>query len=98
LQNTAPGSTDPDIFYAASCEVSEVLKGSIPRGQLRFIWQVERENRMPPPSSELLVHLKVRHEPLPEDSSLKWAAIDTGVLRYTARLKMDVHKAGSPKR
>jgi len=94
LQNIFVGTTDPDIFYAATCDVSEVLKGALPRDALRFIWQVERESRMPPPGSELLVHLKMRKERLQEDPDLKWVAIDTGVLRYTERLKADVHKTG----
>lgn len=94
LQNIFVGTTEPDIFYAATCDVSEVLKGTLPLDALHFIWQVERESRMPPPGSELLVHLKMRKERLQEDPDLKWVAIDTGVLRYTERLKADVHKTG----
>jgi hypothetical protein len=98
LQDSVPGSTDPDIFYAANCETSEVFKGPLRTGPFRFIWQVERDSRMPPRGSELLVFVKARKEPLPQEPALRWTALDTGVLRYTERLKADVHTPGLFKR
>jgi hypothetical protein len=53
---------------------------------------------MPPPGADLLVYLKSRKEPLPQEPDIGWAALDTGVLRYTERLKLDVHKSGSFRR
>jgi hypothetical protein len=94
LRDIMAGSTDPDIFYAATCEAFEVLKGPLRPGPFRFIWQVERDSRLPPLGSDLLVYLKTRKEPLPQEPNLRWTALDTGVLRYTERLKIDVHKSG----
>jgi hypothetical protein len=80
----------PDIFYDATCNVSEVLKGKVPTGSLHFIWQVDRDARMPPPGSEMLACLKALREPVPEAPGLKWIALDTGVFRYTEATKSDV--------
>ena len=92
LHDILEDSSYPDIFYAATCDVSEVLKGSLPLGPVRFIWQVERGSRMPPPGSELLVYLKARHERMKEDPLLKWLAIDTGVMSYTNALRVKLHQ------
>ena len=83
---------DPYIFYDATCEVLEVIAGSPDGSPFHFIWQVERDNRMPPPHSELLVYLKARKEPLDGPPALKWIAIDTGVMRYTPTLKDRIHR------
>lgn len=50
---------------------------------------------MPPPGAELLAYLKARPVPLDDLPAVRWIALDTGVLRYTASLKAKVHQ---PKR
>jgi len=78
---------EPDVFYDATCDVTEVRAGSVGSESLHFIWQVERGSRMPPPDSELLVYLKARKEPLDRPPYLKWVALDAGVMRYTEALR-----------
>lgn len=78
---------EPDTFYDAACDVTEVQMGSIGLEPLHFVWQVERGSRMPPPGAELLVYLKARKEPLDRAPYLKWVALDTGVMRYTDALR-----------
>ncbi|HET6149843.1 MAG TPA: hypothetical protein VFH68_20050 [Polyangia bacterium] len=81
---------EPDVFYDAECEIAQVVRGSrgaLGASPLHFIWQVERGSRMPPPRSELLVYLKARKEPLENAPPIKWAALDTGVMRYTPALR-----------
>jgi len=91
LVDSFPGEREPDIFYDATCEVLEVIAGSPKGTPLHFIWQVERDNPMPRPDSELLVYLKARKEPLDGPPSLKWVALDTGVMGYTPALRDRIH-------
>ena len=84
---------EPDVFYDAACEVTEVRTGSVGSEPLHFIWQVERGARMPPPGSELLVYLKLRKQPLDGPLPLKWVALDTGVMRYTDALRRKLGQA-----
>ncbi len=96
LTDVFPEHRNPDIFYDATCDVLEVLAdslaGSLDGKPLHFIWQVERDARMPPPQSELLVYLKARKEPLDGPPALKWVALDTGVMRYTPALRDRMHR------
>jgi hypothetical protein len=97
LTDLFPEERDPDIFYDASCEVLEVIVGA-PKGKpLHFVWQVERDHRMPPPQSELLVYLKARKQPLDGPPPLKWVAVETGVLRYTPALRDRIHRQSKKK-
>jgi hypothetical protein len=91
LVDTFPERREPDTFYDASCEVSDVIRGRTGRGVVHFIWQVERGSRMPPPGAELLAYLKARPVPLDAPPPVRWVALDTGVLRYTASLRAKVH-------
>jgi hypothetical protein len=92
LTDVFPEHREPDIFYDAACDVIEVIAGSSDGKPLHFIWQVERDARMPPPQSELLVYLKARKEPLDGPPALKWVALDTGVMRYTPALRDRMHR------
>jgi hypothetical protein len=91
LTDVFPGARDPDVFYDAACEVEESLRGPLLVGPVHFIWQVERDARMPPPDSRLVVYLKRRNRPLDGPPPLEWVALDTGVLPYTPSLQEYLH-------
>jgi hypothetical protein len=81
---------EPDVFFDVACEVVQVVRRprrALDGTPLHFIWQVERGSRMPVPQSELLVYLKARKEPFDGPPSVKWVALDTGVMRYTPALQ-----------
>lgn len=96
LTDVFPDRREPDTFYDADCDVTEVRAGSVGTDAFHFVWQVERGSRMPPPGSELLVYLKRRKEPLDAPPALKWVALDTGVMRYTEALRRKVGQASHP--
>lgn len=97
LVDVFPQQKDPDVFYDATCELTESISRAPKDKSLHFIWQVERGSRLPPLGSELLVYLKKRKLPLDGGPPLRWVALDTGVLRYTPALKARIHRGAKKK-
>lgn len=86
--------TTKDIYhlFKVRCGEPSVWKGHAEVGVIKFLWHVEKGNRIPPVGARLLVLLQARKpQQLATFSDVPWASLDVGVfyLSPTAIAKLE---------